>query len=74
MTIKTLPGRLAAEISRVTELREQYRETGKMIPQANVAPAVSMMSAALAAAIQAAGSPDIQGQIVAVRDLERFTG
>lgn len=70
----TLPGKLAAEISRVTALRGDYEEAGRLAgPMANMRPAIFMMTQSLKAAIAAAGSPDIQGQIAAVRDLEGYT-
>ena len=70
----TLPGKLAAEISRVTALRAHYEEIGRLCgPQAMVGPAIALMTAAINNGIQAANSPDIVGQIVAVRDLEGFT-
>lgn len=70
---QTLPGKLASEISRVTELREQYKSLRGM-PHANPNPAIFLMDVALKEAIAAAGSPDVAAQIRAVRELETFSG
>ena len=71
---QTLPGKLAVEIRSVTALREQYAETGRLCGSpASVAPAMLLMQLSLDAAIEAAGSPDIEGQIAAVQDLEGYT-
>lgn len=67
-----LPESLAREIGRVTELREQYQSMAGM-PGINVAPAVVMMDAALERAKAASGSPDIEGQIHALNDLQGFS-
>ena len=67
-----LPEKLAREISRVTQLREQYISL-RSWPGVNVEPAIYMMEDALEKAKQAAGSPDIEGQISAVKDLEGYT-
>jgi hypothetical protein len=71
--IRTLPGKLAAEIARVSAMREQYLEAAKLCGQQAMAPAIFMMTHSLDAAIKAAGSLDITGQITAVRDLEGFS-
>lgn len=72
--IQTFPGELAAQISRVTEIREQYCEAAKIAgSQANFIPSIMMMTRSLDAAIQAANSPDIEGQIRAVRDLREYS-
>ena len=73
---RTLPGALAAEISRVSILREQYEEIqrgGSDGLAANCRPAIAMMSLALAQAIAAADSPDIQGRAQALIALQGFT-
>ncbi len=66
------PEKLAAEISRVTELRERYKSLRSM-PGVNVEPAIFMMTAAIANAIKAAGVDDAIAQIKAIKDLEGFT-
>lgn len=72
--IETLPGALAREISRVTALREQYREMERMrLPGVNCAPAIALMTFSIDRAVKCAGSPDIQGQALALRDLQGFT-
>lgn len=72
--IQTLPGALAAEIKRVTELRELYRQTQDICgPQANMKPAVLMMTMALDAAVEAAGNADIVVQMRALAHLKGFT-
>ena len=66
----TLPGKLAAEISRVTQLREQYCEAGRLVgDMRGVAPAITLITLSLDAAIKASNSPDIAEQIAALRDL-----
>lgn len=70
----TLPGALAAEISRVTELRAQYEEAQRLVPSSGCRPAIVMMTLALDRAIRAAGSPDIAGQAHALAELKDFTG
>lgn len=72
---RTLPGALAAEISRVTDLRVQYEEAGRLtnFPQ-SVAWVIANINAALKAGITAAGSADIEGQARALRQLRGFTG
>ena len=73
--IQTLPGKLAAEISRVTTLRAQYEAVGRLIGSTmNVMPAIYMMTKSLDNAIAAANSPDIEEQIRAIRDLETWKG
>lgn len=72
--VQTLPGELAAQISRVTEIREQYRDAAKVAgAQANFAPSIWLMTRAIDEAIRAASSPDIEGQIRAVRDLQGYS-
>jgi hypothetical protein len=73
VTKATLPGELAAEISRVTKIREQTEQAGALLGRrANVMPMLLMIDASLKAAIAAAGSPDIVGQIAAVQDLREY--
>ncbi len=67
-----LPEKLAREIARVTELRGQYAELVGM-PGGNVRPVMFLIDHALEQAKLAAGSPDIEGQMAAVFDLEGFT-
>ena len=67
-----LPEKLAREIARVSELREQY-SLFRGQPNINVEPAIFMMDDALEKAKQAAGSPDIEGQIREIKNLEGFT-
>lgn len=70
---RTLPGQLAAEISRVTALRETYREAGRRGgSRVFVEPTIALLNRSIAAAIEAAGSPDIEGQIKAVKGLESW--
>lgn len=73
MTEETLPGELAAQIKRVTIIREHTKEAGDLTgkPQ-SVAPLLFMLDRSLKAAIAAAGSPDIEGQIQAVEDLRGY--
>lgn len=71
MTIETLPGRLAREISRVTAIREHYVSLLGW-SGVEVRPAIMMIEMALRRALEAAGSPDVEGQIAALRDLEGF--
>ena len=71
--MSALPGELAAEISRVTQLREQYREASRLTQAANFAPAIFIMDASLKAAIAAAGSPDIEGQMRSLADLRGYS-
>lgn len=74
MSDRTLPGELAAEISRVTQMREHYRAAQQDAgPQANFAPALFMMDGSLEAAIAAASSPDIVGQVRALEDLRGYS-
>jgi hypothetical protein len=68
----TLPGALASEIRRVTDLRAEYREAQAMTAIGNMAPAIFMMSRSLDAAVAAAGSPDIVGQVRALSDLRGY--
>lgn len=63
--------KLAREIRRVTELRERYREAGKM-PGIIVAPAMMMMDTALNSACEAAGLDDAEAQIAALKMLQGF--
>ena len=65
----TLPGALAAEIARVSEVREQYREVQRLVPQSHCHFAIANLTASLDAAIKAAGSPDIVAQMNALADL-----
>lgn len=70
----TLPGALAAEIARVSRLKAEYEEAGRLGgPRVNVRPAVAMMNASLQAAISAAGSPDVVGQARALADLREYS-
>jgi hypothetical protein len=64
--------KLAREIRRVTELREQYARMDGM-PNINVKPAMAMMNLALNAACEAAGMNDAEVQIAAVKELESYT-
>lgn len=66
-----VPEKLAREIRRVTELRCQYEEVGKL-PNVIVGPAVMLMDAALEKACKAAGLDDALVQIAALRELEGF--
>jgi hypothetical protein len=69
----TLPGKLASEISRVTELRCQYEDAQRRGgPSVNCSFAIAMITGALNHAVAAAGSPDIEGQIAALSLLEEF--
>ncbi len=77
---ETLPGALAGEIGRVSALRERYRSyqldpilMDRALPPASLAPAIALMTLALDAAVKAAASPDIEGQIRALNDLQGFT-
>lgn len=63
--------KLAREIRRVTELREQYAKLDGM-PNVIVKPAMMMMNMALDAACEAAGMNDALTQIAALKDLEGF--
>lgn len=63
--------KLAREIRRVTELREFYREAGK-VPGVNVAPAMLMMGMSLEGACKAAGMDDATVQLAALKELEGF--
>lgn len=73
-TAQTLPGKLAAEISRVTRLRAEYEEVGRLLGgRGNTRPAMLMMQISINKAILAAGSPDIEDQIAALKDLEDYT-
>ena len=72
---QTLPGKLAAEISRVTKVREHTEAVGRLTGhRQSVAPLLFMLDTSLKAAIAAADSPDIIEQIRAVKDLEEYTG
>jgi hypothetical protein len=64
--------KLAREIRRVTELREQYARMDGM-PNINVKPAMAMMNLALNAACEATGMNDAEVQIAAVKELESYT-
>lgn len=69
----TLPGELAAQIMRVTDLRATYRQAGEAHGTlGNFAPAIMLMTNALLCAVAAAGSPAVEAQVVAVRDLQGF--
>jgi len=63
--------KLAREIMRVTELRCQYEEVGRM-PNVIVQPAMMLMDAALEQACKASGVDDALIQMAALQDLERF--
>ena len=65
--------KLAAEISRVSALREQYRSLDGM-PGVNVKPAVWMMDVALDKAKEAAGIDDAIIQMTALVELEGEPG
>lgn len=66
-----LPEKLAREIRRVTELREQYRKL-EGTPNVMVAPAMAMMNLALETACTAAGDDNVINQILALKELEGF--
>lgn len=74
-TTMTLPGALAAEISRVTDIRAEYQKMQNMVPMlhGNMVPAIWMMTQSLAAAIAAAGSPDVVEQARALEDLKGYS-
>ena len=65
--------KLAAEIERVSALREQYRELDGT-PGVNVKPAIFLMTASLERAKQVAGTDDAVEYLRAIKDLEGFTG
>jgi hypothetical protein len=60
---------LAAEISRVTELRGHYEEL-RNLPNVIVGPQITMMSAAIHQGIRAMGGGDIAEMMVAYQDLK----
>lgn len=64
--------KLAQEIERCAELREQYRSLDGM-PGVNVAPVVAMLNETLIEATRAAGSNDAITVIQALQKLEGFT-
>lgn len=67
--------KLGSEIRRVTELRGQYEETGRMFPggNINVAPVIFMIDHALKRAIEANGSNDPGAVVSSLKELEEFT-
>lgn len=67
----SVPGKLAREIARVTELRCRYEEVARM-PNVFAVPQIAMMRAAIEQACQAADSSDIEGQIKAIQILAEF--
>jgi hypothetical protein len=66
--------RLTREIERVAVLRERYRAISleAFSVRANFGPAIQLMTAALEAAHQAAGSGDVLAIIRILRDLQAF--
>lgn len=68
----TLPGELAAQIARVTTIREHYR-TAERLCGPGMAHAIFMMSASLDAAVATAGPPDIVGQLKCLRDFMGYS-
>ena len=69
----TFPAALAAEIARVSALREQYRAVQTQYGSSvNCRPAIALMSAALDEAIGASGTDDMGRQIRALVTLRTF--
>lgn len=68
--------KLGSEIRRVTKLRGQYEEAGRMFPggNINVAPVIFMIDHALKRAIEANGSNDVIAVVSSLKELEGFTG
>ena len=66
--IRTLPERLA----RVSKVQARYVSLRDM-PGVNVEPMIAVIERSLEAAKVAAESPDVEGQIRALRALESFT-
>jgi hypothetical protein len=63
--------RLTREIERVVVLRERYRAISLAV-RANFGPAIQLMTAALEAAHQAAGSGDVLTIIRILQELQGF--
>lgn len=66
--------KLAREVVRVTKLRCQYEETGRLTKSpASVKPAITLMEFAIEQACKALGADDAQATLRALKDLEGFT-
>ena len=63
---------LARELTRVTELRERYRQL-ETLPGVDVRPALMLMDRAIDQGLEAAGSNDAVQVIEALKELEGFT-